>query len=140
MPPPANSILPNLHSTTQKGNWAEHKVIEYLLKASAQILETQYRTRHGEIDIIYYDQAVHELVFLEVRSKKTKGSFRAIESINYKKQKRLLYSIQCYLNAPLHNKISSLEFSKTLGMRVDAAEVYSKPQVSIVYWKNALTL
>jgi len=53
----------------QRGNFAEGIAISFLKKKRFDILATNYRYRSGEIDIVAYDKAKKELVFVEVRSK-----------------------------------------------------------------------
>jgi len=53
----------------KRGNFAEGIAISFLKKKKFTIICTNYRYRAGEIDIIAYDRAEKELVFVEVRSK-----------------------------------------------------------------------
>lgn len=53
----------------KRGKLAEEIAISFLQKKKFTIIATNYRYRAGEIDIIAYDKAEKELVFVEVRSK-----------------------------------------------------------------------
>jgi len=52
-----------------RGDFAEGLAIDFLKKKNFKIITTNYRYRIGEIDIIAFDKAAKELVFVEVRSK-----------------------------------------------------------------------
>lgn len=52
------------------GNIGEEKAVAFLKSKGYQILETNYSQRSGEIDIIAYDPAHREYVFIEVKSRK----------------------------------------------------------------------
>lgn len=69
------------------GNRGENIACGYLRKRGYQILEKNYRCRHGEIDII----ARHKeyLVFIEVRTKTGNSYGSPEESINKVKKERL---------------------------------------------------
>ena len=52
--------MPDLNrrrSSRQKGDWGEALALSYLAKKGYEILERNYRTRHGEIDLIVRDEA-----------------------------------------------------------------------------------
>lgn len=49
------------------GRWGEERAASYLRKRGMEILEMNYRTRYGEIDIVAQDEGV--LVFVEVKTK-----------------------------------------------------------------------
>lgn len=70
-----------------KGNDYEKLAGDYLEKQGYQILEYNFYSRAGEIDII----AKHEgyLVFLEVKYRKDKGKGHPLEAVSVRKQQTI---------------------------------------------------
>ena len=62
-----------------------------------RVLERQFRTRAGEIDLIAMDGGV--LCFIEVRSKSSARFGAAAESVTTRKQRRIICVAQQYLHA-----------------------------------------
>lgn len=71
----------------QKGTQIEEKVADHLKKHGMQLLERNFRSRQGEVDLIGYHDGY--LVFVEVkfRSSTIKGSPQ--EAVGLKKQQRI---------------------------------------------------
>ena len=73
---------------------------EYLVNKGLIILETNYRNKIGEIDIIAMDEQV--LVFIEVKTRRDYSYGYAFEAVNIKKQRKFLIwweylnDISCY--------------------------------------------
>ncbi len=67
----------------QKGNLGETIAIKYLTNKGYEILEHQYRTYKGEIDIICKYKNYY--IFVEVKYRKDLKMGSPLESINYKK-------------------------------------------------------
>ncbi|MDA8096668.1 MAG: YraN family protein [Desulforudis sp.] len=77
------------------GRKGESIALDYLCKKGFTILETNYRCRLGEIDIIARDGRT--LVFAEVRSR-TRSSFGTPqETVNHRKQRKLAQVAEFYL-------------------------------------------
>ena len=76
------------------GRLGENLAGNFLKERGYHILETNYRCPHGEIDII----ARHEdcLVFIEVRTKKSRSFGSPEESITRAKKERLIASAWHY--------------------------------------------
>ena len=51
----------------QTGNQAENLSLAYLQERGLRLIEQNYLTKCGEIDIIMLDKSEHTLVFIEVR-------------------------------------------------------------------------
>ncbi len=75
----------------------------YLEKSGYVILEYNYRTRQGEIDIIARDGEY--LVFCEVKYRTNQQSGHPLEAVNYKKQKALS---KCALSYIMKKKIQDI--------------------------------
>jgi putative endonuclease len=79
-------------NTRKKGNIAEDKACKYLLEKNYKILQRNYYTKFGEIDIIAYKDGVFH--FIEVKSG---DSFEPIYNITPAKLKRIIKSAYYYL-------------------------------------------
>lgn len=79
------------------GQWAEDRAAAQLEQAGLQLLARNYRCRSGEIDLVAADGNV--LVFVEVRYRRRSGYGNAAESIDHRKQKRIIDSAHHFLQA-----------------------------------------
>lgn len=77
-----------------KGEEAEALAAEFLKKRGYKVIERNFFTRFGEIDIICRDGNV--LVFVEVRSLKRKD-FHPLQTLSAQKMSRILEAIEWYL-------------------------------------------
>ncbi|ACO04655.1 MAG TPA: YraN family protein [Persephonella sp.] len=78
-----------------KGKEGEDKAVEYLRNSGYRILERNFRSRFGEIDIIAEDNGT--IVIVEVRSKGSTGYGYPEESIDHKKVRKIIKTAQFYL-------------------------------------------
>ena len=90
------------------GYLAERVAGRYLKKQGLRLLQYNYASRFGEIDIILKDQ--EQWVFVEVRSRSNQGFMRPEESINHAKQRRLWLTGQCYLQQLKERNTASARF------------------------------
>ena len=81
----------------QKGDAAEHAAAQFLKKRGLKITERNYHCRYGEIDIIARDDSM--LIFVEVRCRRHSRFGSAAESVNFRKQQRLVAAASHYLAA-----------------------------------------
>jgi putative endonuclease len=79
------------------GFLAEELVKSYLLKSKYEILERNYRTKFGEIDIIAYDRINDAIVFVEVRYRSDSSYGSPQETVNYYKQLKIINSALVYI-------------------------------------------
>ena len=86
------------------GELGEKMAKEYLQKKGYHIIETNFRCREGEIDIIAQDKDY--LVFVEVRTRKGSGYGTPEESITTAKKEKLTSLAFAYLQT--HRKSPSL--------------------------------
>ncbi len=87
--------MQNRYNKRQIGSHYEHLAAEYLKQRGVEILEQNYQTRYGEIDLIARDGRY--LVFIEVkfRTKATKGN--PAEAVDFRKQQRIRNAARYYL-------------------------------------------
>lgn len=68
------------------GTW-EKQAAEYLTKQGMRIVETNFRCKQGEIDLIGYHDGY--LVFVEVKYRSTSKQGYALEAVDYRKQSKI---------------------------------------------------
>jgi putative endonuclease len=69
------------------GDIGEDKALEFLTQQGLNLIERNFHSRFGEIDLIMHQQ--NYLIFIEVRSRKNMGFGSALESITLTKQQKL---------------------------------------------------
>ena len=99
-----------------EGNLGEELAIDYLKRQNYRILERNFRTRNGEIDIIAIDrnEKPHVLSFIEVKTRKSKSFGTPLEAIGYYKLQALRRTAEFYT-------LSHPELPETL--RIDAVSI-----------------
>ena len=107
------------------GPWGEALAAEYLRKKGCRIEAMNYRTRLGEIDIIAANR--RDLIFCEVKLRKTADFAAAREFVDARKQQRLRTTALVYLS----------QHETNLQPRFDVIEIYApngtatkKPQIN----------
>lgn len=78
------------------GNYGENLSLKHLIKNNYKILDTNFRTSYGEIDIVATINNI--IVFLEIKSRYTDSFGKAIESITYYKQKQIIKLSKYYIH------------------------------------------
>lgn len=86
-----------------QGRKAEHKAGVYLKKHGLALLESNYQSPYGEIDLIMQQEDV--VVFVEVRYRRSNDYGTPAETVDAAKQSRLRASAQHYLQ--LHTNLSN---------------------------------
>ena len=81
----------------ESGKLGEKLACSALKKKGYQIIETNYRCRQGEIDIVARQS--NSLVFIEVRTKTGKPYGSPEESVTAQKKQRLVTTAMDYLNS-----------------------------------------
>jgi len=101
------------------GRRAEDLAAEHLAQAGLRLLARNWRTRHGELDLVAREGQT--VVFAEVRLRRASGRFGgAIESVGRTKRARLIAAAQAYLAA--HGE-APCRFDLVLLDALDAARV-----------------
>lgn len=77
------------------GKKAEELAVNYLLENNYKILQKNFFSRHGEIDIIAKDK--NTIVFVEVKYRKNSKYGLPFESINKLKKERMINTANLYL-------------------------------------------
>jgi putative endonuclease len=77
------------------GQRAESYALEFLKRQGLRLIARNFRCRYGEIDLILKDQ--NTLVFAEVRCRTPSRFGGAAESVDLRKQSRLVLAASVYL-------------------------------------------
>jgi putative endonuclease len=78
------------------GKIGEKLALKHLKRHGYKILEQNYKSRYGEIDIIAKNKGV--LAFIEVRTRKSMEFMRPEESVNIRKQRQITKVALDYLS------------------------------------------
>ncbi len=108
--------------TKKLGNLGEEIAADILVRSGYEILERNFRTRHGEIDIVARDGDT--LVFIEVKTRRSLVMGSAVSAVDERKVKRLRTMIGAYFleRSPQH-----------CGVRLDAFGVFMMPGGNVEY-------
>ncbi len=79
----------------QLGKFGEELACKYLKEKGYQIIDKNYYTRGGEIDIIAKQRDIW--IFVEVKTRTNQIFGMPEEAIDYRKQKKLAKTVECYL-------------------------------------------
>jgi putative endonuclease len=102
------------------GAAGERLAAEHLRRRGFRILERNYRTRWGELDIVAYDGRV--LAFCEVKTRRAGGSRgAALEAVGPRKQSRLRRMAGCWLAERSDHPRAPVLRMDAIGVTVDAA-------------------
>ena len=78
-----------------QGRRAEQQACEFLQQQGLIFVENNYRCRYGEIDLVMRDG--QQLVFVEVRYRRSLAFGGPLASIDYRKQAKLIATASHYL-------------------------------------------
>ncbi|RTL10668.1 MAG: YraN family protein [Neisseriaceae bacterium] len=107
------------------GDAAEDLAAEYLLAQGLKLVQRNFYSRFGELDLIMRDE--DSLVFVEVKQRRA-GINHAIESITPAKQRKMVKTAQFYL----------LKLGRDVNCRFDAVVINELGQVE--WLKNIIIL
>ncbi len=77
------------------GAWGEDQAVEYLRQQGMKIIERNFRTPVGEIDIIARHKSV--LLFVEVKTRRSNAFGTPQEAVGQRKQRQIIRTAQWYL-------------------------------------------
>lgn len=112
------------------GKLAELKACEFLKKKKYKLLDVNYSTRFGEIDLIM--QKDNFICFIEVKARNEKSIASPAEFVDYRKQQKIITTAEIYLS----------DHNMNLQPRFDVVEVYTENNKikSIKHLENAFEL
>ncbi|MHC9509883.1 YraN family protein [Kangiella sp. M94] len=115
-------------STRQRGEKVELFAENHLKQQGLKLIEKNYNSRYGEIDLIMMEHRT--LVFCEVRFRANTSYGSGAETVNLKKQQKIIKTAQLYLQA--HKKMQQHD------CRFDVVSVTLAAQEPLIEWhKNA---
>lgn len=79
----------------QVGNNGEQRAAKFLEQAGYEVLERNYRSRYGEVDIIVCRKET--VVFVEVKTWPRGDFFSLAQAVDERKQKRIIKTAKCFL-------------------------------------------
>ena len=82
-------------ASANQGQWAEEQAAKYLSRQGLRICARNYGIKSGEIDLIALDR--EQLVFVEVRYRRSDAFGTAAESVTPQKQQKLRRAALHYL-------------------------------------------
>lgn len=112
-----------------KGNAGEELAKNYLINKGYNILESNYRNKIGEIDIIAIDKDI--LVFIEVKTRTSISYGYAFEAVGIRKQNKIINTSLVYIK---YRKFHNVQ------VRYDIIEVYLTNPLKINHLDNAYCL
>lgn len=119
--------MQKLHNTTQKGREAEDYACEFLIEQGFAVLERNFHTRFGELDIIAKKDGI--LHFIEVKS----GiGFEPVYNLSPAKLKKLAKTLNIYLEK--HRIQDSYCLSALILSKQSANDIFQ------VHWLENLTI
>ncbi|MGH8281670.1 MAG: YraN family protein [Gammaproteobacteria bacterium] len=98
----------NLAPHLAAGQRAEDQALELLRRAGLTLLLRNYRCPQGELDLVMTD--ADTLVMVEVRYRRTCGFGGAAESVDARKQSKLLHAAQHFLQQDARYRRRPLRF------------------------------
>ena len=78
-----------------KGDFGERLAVKYLKGKGYKIIETNFRLRSGEIDIIAKDGDY--IVFAEVKFRENNDYGEPCEAVGYRKQRKIINTAKAYI-------------------------------------------
>lgn len=111
-----------------KAGLAEEQIsTDYLRQKGYRILERNYRSRYGEIDIIACDSQY--IVFVEVKARKPGAIMTGLEAVTQQKQRKIVATALCYLE----------QHPTSLQPRFDVITLSTTGQRKLRHLENAFT-
>jgi putative endonuclease len=91
-------------SRSSIGRKGEDQAVQFLIDKGFKVIERNYHSRVGEVDIIAIDNDV--LVFIEVKAWSSYGLEQLERGINARKQKRIIETAKYFLS--IHREYMSM--------------------------------
>ncbi|ORU89909.1 MAG: hypothetical protein A6F71_02790 [Cycloclasticus sp. symbiont of Poecilosclerida sp. M] len=95
-------------STASRGRQGEDSALDFLLDKGMRLIERNYLCRLGEIDLIMHDKDA--IVFVEVRYRSSQAFGGAINSVDQRKQAKLIKCAQHFIANCLEKKLTEPSF------------------------------
>jgi putative endonuclease len=113
------------------GRWGENLAASYLIRQGYQLIERNFRTSYGEVDLIV--QKENLLVFVEVKTRSSDAFGLPEEAITPKKRQHLIAVAQAYLQ-----KFPALNVDWRIDV-IAIRKIKTETAPEIVHFENAIT-
>lgn len=114
--------MPTKQGSNELGQQAENLALAYLQAQGLALIQRNYRSRYGEIDLVMRDK--QHTVFVEVRFRSSSQYGGALSSVDHRKQAKLIKCAQQYIaNTP-----------SRLGFRFDVVAISPSTQQHDIQW------
>lgn len=118
-----------MRNNIEKGKSGEELARKYLIRNGYRIIESNFKNKIGEVDIIALEGNI--LVFIEVKSRTSLNYGYPYEAVNYKKQQKIIKTSMSYIR---YKSITDVQ------CRYDIIEVYLTQKIKINHIQNAFSL
>jgi putative endonuclease len=109
------------------GQRGEQAAVEHLLRRGFDIVERNYRTRWGELDIVAFDGRT--MVFCEVKTRQVRsgapGSLAPLESVNHRKRGQVRKMAGRWLSERRDHPYAAFLRFDAIGIRLDDERLIS---------------
>ena len=117
-----------INTANHTGKIAEDIAAQYLTKEGLKLIDQNFHSRFGEIDLIGLDKEI--LTFIEVRYRKNEQYLAVIETIDQHKCRKIIISSEYYL--------SKHKNYRTYQCRYDVIAIAGELNKPVIEWiKNA---
>lgn len=113
--------MKHFKNTVATGRWAEQQVAIYLKAQGVHIVAQNYYCREGEIDLVGLHQ--NTLIFIEVRYRHSNRYGTGAESIDQRKQQRIILTAQHFLQHHPQWQESNCRFDAILVNQTNQLEI-----------------
>jgi putative endonuclease len=107
-----------LFGKKELGDYGEELAKKYLKKKDFKFIQSNYKFYKKEIDLIFCDKTNKIIIFVEVKTRRSKDFGEPENAINYFKQKNIRYAATGFLN-------NNSEYDD-YDIRFDSVSVYMK--------------
>lgn len=118
-----------MYTKKEIGNIGEDVAVEYLENMNYKIIQRNFLSRYGEIDIIAKDIKSNEIVFIEVKTRTNNNYGKPVDAINYQKVKHIYKTAQYYIK---QNKLEQ-KYIRFDAIEVYLSEILKKARVHHIY-------
>ncbi|MGD8483941.1 MAG: YraN family protein [Thioalkalispiraceae bacterium] len=123
-------------TSKQIGDEAEKLACDYLTRQGLTLVERNYQIKGGEIDLVMRDD--QHLVFIEVRCRNNRRFGSGAESVDARKQARLIKAATTYLQQHSAQTLQPARFDvMSISTAQPQTESSSEPQPEIEWIKDA---
>jgi putative endonuclease len=96
------------------GEWGEELAAQFLLKNGYELVEKNFQTRRGEIDLVV--TRGEEIIFVEVKTRSKESFGYGEDAVNWRKRHKIQLTIDRYLE---ENKITLVPRFDVIVIEID---------------------